>query len=30
MGVDIVRKKLDSWFSELEPAQEGDGEETAE
>lgn len=30
MGVDIVRKKLDSWFSELEPAQEGDGEEAAE
>lgn len=22
IGVDIVRQKLDSWFSELEPAQE--------
>jgi GTP-binding protein len=28
LGVDKLRDKLDSWFNELEPAQEGEGDDT--
>lgn len=30
LGVDKLRQKLDTWFSELTPAQEGDGEALSE
>lgn len=30
LGVDKLRQKLDTWFNELTPAQEGDGEALSE